>query len=252
MLPSERHEIILTEIRRHAAVSIRDLTARLGVTRETVRKDIELLASRGMVGQVRGGAVRVQTREAPIGDRAQTNAAGKTRISERVAQIVPDGASVAIDMGSTALCVAQALGESVRDLSVVTNDLRVSEALAPRCRELVLLGGRVAPAEMAALGVEVLSNLSKYRTEFAVVSVGGLSARAMFTNFSREAVELHRLMFAQAERTLVLVDSSKYDVVGQVVLGALPADVEILSDAPPPDDIAAALADAGASVTVVD
>lgn len=251
MLAPERHAIILSEIERHPVISIRELTSLLGVSRETIRKDIELLAAQNKLGQVRGGAVRVQTKEAPFADRKQTNAAGKRRIAAHVAAQIPDGASVIIDMGSTTLPVAEALEKSHKDLIIYTNDMSIAEVLAPVAAELVLLGGRVVASEMATLGVETLANLSRYRAEYVVISVGGLSARALFTNFSRESAEMHRLMIAQAETPLVLVDSSKYGVIGQVVLDPLPENVDVISDKTPPADIAAALESNGITVTVV-
>ncbi|MCV0427073.1 MAG: DeoR/GlpR family DNA-binding transcription regulator [Roseibium sp.] len=243
MLPDERYAVILEEVNRHPAVSIRSLTARLGVSRETVRKDIEILAGQGKLLQVRGGAAKVVSKEAPMTDRVNTNAEGKIKIATRVSSMIPEGASIIIDNGSTTLEVARELVKHRKELQVVTNDLRLAETIAPACREVVLAGGRIDPSEMATFGLEVIENLSRYRAEFAIISAGGLSAHAGLTDFTREAADLRARMLVQAETALILADSSKFGVVGQIVMPAPPGRAILISDADPPADISQVLSE---------
>ena len=237
MLPDQRYAIILEEVKLHPAVSIRSLTKRLGVSRETVRKDIEYLAGQGKLAQVRGGAAPVVSQEAPMADRLHRNAEGKARIADQASSMIPEGSSIIIDNGSTTLEVARELVKKYIKLRVVTNDLKLAETVAPACSEVVLLGGRMDPAEMATFGLEVFENLARYRAEFAIISAGGLSARAGFTDFSREAADLRARMLLQAETAMILADSSKFGVVGQIVMPPPPAGSLLISDASPPPDI---------------
>ncbi|MEM9631114.1 MAG: DeoR/GlpR family DNA-binding transcription regulator [Pseudomonadota bacterium] len=241
MLPDERYAVILEEVNLHPAVSIRSLTERLGVSRETVRKDIEFLAGQGKLSQVRGGAARVVSKEDPMRDRVQRNADGKSKIAERVSSMIPDGASIIIDNGSSTLEVARQLVKHRKDLQVVTNDLKLAEVIAPACRDVVVLGGRVDPAEMATFGLEVFENLARYRAEFAIISTGGLSARAGFTDFTRDAADLRTRMLTQAETLIVLADSSKFGIVGQIVMPTFPAGTLLITDASPPSDLSEVL-----------
>lgn len=252
MLPSERHSIILELVSRQPAVTIRGLTERLSVSRETVRKDIEQLAGEGKLLQVRGGATRVQTREAPFANRTKTNLAGKARIAAHVAAQVPNGSSVIIDNGSTTLLVAEALAKMRIDLNVITNDLSIAAVLGPVAREVTLLGGRLDPGENATIGHEALTNLSRYRAEFALVSAGGLSRHALFTDFSREAADLRSGMLQRAEVPMILADSSKFGVVGQAVLGDIPSATRVIVDAAPEAQIAQSLETAGLRVDLAD
>lgn len=237
MLPDQRYAVILDEVKQHPAVSIRSLTERLGVSRETVRKDIEFLAGQGKLSQVRGGAAPVVSKEAPMADRVHRNSEGKAKIASRVSSMIPEGSSIIIDNGSTTLEVARDLARQRRELRVVTNDLKIAELIAPACFDVVLLGGRMDPAELATFGLEVFENLARYRAEFAIVSAGGLSARAGFTDFSREAADLRARMMRQAETALILADSSKFGVVGQVVMPPPPPGTVLISDTSPPPDI---------------
>ena len=248
MLPSQRHQIILREVSSQPAVTIRELTQFLGVSRETVRKDIEQLAGENRLLQVRGGATRILTAEPPSQTRAATNREGKARIAALVAARIDDGASLFIDNGSTTLAVAVALARLKHDLIIYTNDLKIAEVIAPASREVTVLGGRLDVDETATFGIATLEHLGHYRAEYALIGAGGISARALFTDFSREAVEMRLRMMRQAEEALILADQSKFGEVGQVVLGPLPKGVRMVSDLAPPDDIAAALSAASVEV----
>ena len=241
MLPSERHAIILEEVSRQPAVSIRSLTERLGVSRETVRKDIEQLAQENKLNQVRGGATRVRRHEPPMTDRTQTNRVGKERIGAYVASAIPDGASVIIDNGSTTLAAAQALAATRRELTIYTNDLTIASVLTPAAAEITLLGGRLDFSENATMGLDTLEHLSRYNAEYALVGVGGISARALLTYFSLEGANLRHMMMERAQHPFLLADSSKFGVVGQIAMKALPFDVTLVVDGELPKDISEAL-----------
>lgn len=243
MLPSERHVIILKEVAEQPAISIRTLTQKLGVTRETVRKDIEQLASENKLNKVRGGATKIQTQEPAVEMRAATNQKGKRRIGNHVLDKIPNGASLIIDSGSTTRAFAHLLRESRNDLVVCTNDLAIAALLAPVSSEVTVLGGRLDAHENATFGPAAIEHLARIRAQFALIGAGGLSANAMFTDFSREAADLRHLMLKHAECGFVLVDSSKFSVVGQVVMPALPMGSIAVMDKEPPAEIAAALRD---------
>ena len=141
MLVQQRHKLILEEVAKTNSVSIRHLSDRLGVSRETIRKDIEALSDLNELKQVRGGAVRVQTYEPHISNRSSTNPDGKEKIATIVADIIPNGASIIIDNGSTTQAIARALLSHHHDLIIYTNDLKIAEILAPAAREVNILGG---------------------------------------------------------------------------------------------------------------
>lgn len=242
MLPSERHAIILREVAGHPAISIRVLTEKLGVTRETVRKDIEQLARENKLNKVRGGATQIRTQEPAVETRVATNQKGKARIASHILQKVPDGASIIIDSGSTTFAVARLLLEFRTDLAICTNDLNIAALLGPVSREITVLGGRLDIQENATFGLEAMEHLARYRAEFSFIGTGGLSANALFTDFSRDAADLRHLMLEQAERPFVLADSSKFSIVGQAVMRPFSTRVIAVMDENPPSEISAALA----------
>ena len=243
MLALERRTKIIEMLADKSSISIRDLTECLGVSRETVRKDIDILSQEGKLHQVRGGAVRVLEWEPPIADRLRTNPEGKAAISEMVAARIPDDASVIIDSGSTTLVAAKRLAATHQGLTVYTNDLKIALTMGPVASELILLGGRLDPRENAVFGLEAMEHLSRYHADFSLIGCAGFTAKGLLTDFSRETSALRECMMAQSEQALVLADSSKFRSVGAYRM-ALAANVSILCDKPPADELAHELAEA--------
>lgn len=247
MLADERRSLIIKEVSRKSAVSIRSLTTLLGVSRETVRKDIEYLSQAGKLNQVRGGAVRVLTWEPPIEDRLQANPEGKARLAQMVVDEIPDGASVIIDSGSTTLVAAQHLAQHRKALTVYTNDLKIALTMGAAAEELIVLGGRMDPRENAVFGLEAIEHLSRYHAEYALIGTGGVSAKALVTDFSRETSALRERMMDQCETAFILADQSKFGAMSRVSM-TVPAHATVLSDCAPTQDVLSALSAAAIKI----
>lgn len=240
MLAPQRHRLILEQLDKDTTVSIRALTQRFGVSRETIRKDIEHLARTAKLEQVRGGATRIRTQEVPMADRSQINAEGKARIARTLAARIPQGASIFLDNGSSTQVLARALTEH-SGLSVYTNDLEVARILAPVCANLVLIGGRINTEEMATFGSEALEQASRYHVDISVISAGGLSARALLTDFSEEGVNLREQISRCGQTCYVIADQEKFGVVGQYALAIPLESTCLILDEEPREDLRAAL-----------
>lgn len=241
LLAPQRHALILEDISKSNSVSIRALSDKLDVSRETIRKDIEHLSERNELTQVRGGAVRVQTVEPHISSRASTNPEGKNKIANIAVNLIPDGSSIIIDNGSTTQAIARALLWHHKDLVIYTNDLKIAEILIPTAREIIVLGGRVDPNELATHGLETIESLSKYRTQFSFVSAGGLNANDLFSDFTHEAAALRSCMLSHAEQPILVVDQNKFGAIGQVKLSPIPVATKVITDTEPPISIVEAL-----------
>ena len=241
MLASARHEIILNQLEHTTTVSIRDLTQLLGVSRETVRKDIDYLAEAAKLQKIRGGATRIRSQEIPMESRAQINISGKRRIANVLADLIPDGSSLFLDNGSSTLAVAQALSQH-RSLTVYTNDFAVARQIAPNCQELVFLGGQIDTQEMATIGVETTDQVRQYHADIAVISAGGLSAQALITDFSKDVVSFRAQMLRNGGQRFVIADKEKFGVLGRVAMPVPPKGTCIVTDERPDADVIAAIA----------
>src|SRR4051812_26010367 len=130
MLARQRQELILDEVRSTGGVRVSDLVERLGVSDMTVRRDIEVLAARGLVTRVHGGATAAgsSVEEPGFAAKSGLHTDAKQAIARAAVTLIEPGASVALSAGTTTHAVAAEL-VAIPRLTVVTNSLRVAEVL---------------------------------------------------------------------------------------------------------------------------
>ncbi len=152
MLPTQRRQAILAEVRQAKAVSAEELARRFGVSLETIRRDLRGLRDRGLLERVYGGALSVRSTEGDFATRSTLHAARKLAIAQLAATLVEPEDTIVIDIGTTALEVARALPETFRG-RVLTNSVPAAMALADREEiELLLCGGQVRHGDAACFG----------------------------------------------------------------------------------------------------
>jgi len=249
-LVQKRHTLILDQLDREETISIKDLSDLLNASRETIRKDIAVLSKEGRLRQVRGGAVRIQAAEATLLERTDVNPDGKGAIARAVAELVPDGASLVIDSGTSTQAAARQIAVRCRNLSVYTNDLLVAALLAPVAREILLLGGVLSSDEQYTMGMDTLDMLGRYRADFALVGIGGLGERGLFTDFTREGVALRDKMIEVATRPILLADKTKVGILAPVRLTRSSEAERLITDAALPNEISSGLENIGLPVQI--
>jgi DeoR family transcriptional regulator, glycerol-3-phosphate regulon repressor len=240
MLAEQRHGLILALLAKRGSMSVTELHRRLKVSRETIRRDIALLAGRNGLRKTHGGALSVETVEPPIALRQVTNAAGKRAIGLCAAQLVPDGASVIISSGTTTQYVAEALTHH-SSLTVFTNDLASCGKLAGRNGNRVfMLGGEVG-INGGAFGPDTLAMLANYFADFAFIGAGAVSATPWLMDFSREEGELHSVILNSARVTAVVADHGKFNRLAPVRIRNFEKVQYLITDATPNQEIIGAL-----------
>ncbi|BBZ26794.1 DeoR family transcriptional regulator [Mycolicibacterium madagascariense] len=207
---NERHAEILRLLGDERRVESAFLTTLFGVSAESVRKDLALLEARGLLRRVHGGAVprepsRAEPHVADRGDRV----AQKSAIAHRAVDFVPDGGSLLLDAGSTTLRLAELLPVD-RNLVAYTNSWPVGAALQRRDVDVVLLGGRIRPATMAAVGALTAQALASVNVDVAFLGTNGLTLDRGLTTPDPDEADVKRLMLAAAKQRVFLVDSSKF------------------------------------------
>jgi len=210
MLAEQRRNRILEILAEKGAVTVNELYRRLKVSRETIRRDITRLAEENRLRKTHGGALVIDQFEPAFADRMEVNIEGKRAIGRKAAELVPDGASLIVDSGTTTLCLAEAL-IGRRRLIVYTNDINVAGTLAGRNDNRVnLLGGELLASEGATFGRDATAVLSNYFTDFSFVGAGALRGDPVLTDYSREAAEVRGQMLAQARTAVLLADHTKF------------------------------------------
>ncbi|WP_179404578.1 DeoR/GlpR family DNA-binding transcription regulator [Burkholderia guangdongensis] len=251
-LAIDRVDYILQSLDAAGSVSVADLSATLGVSRETIRRDLKLLAGQGHANLVHGGAAKRSVDEPSLAAREAANAAGKAAIGAAAARLVDNGMVVLIDSGSTTLSLAAALG-SHSDLTVITNSLPIALLLCrtPRVK-VIALGGDIDPNDEAAFGVETMAALSHFRVDLVFLGVGGISPEGELTDYTRLAAEQRHLMMKSGKKVYVLADHSKFERGTPVRIAPVPQIAGLIVDALPPARIARAFDEQRWEIIVAD
>ncbi|SFJ83261.1 DeoR/GlpR family DNA-binding transcription regulator [Cellulomonas sp. KH9] len=258
MLATQRRERILDEVRVHGAVRVSDLVVALDVSDMTVRRDIAELARDGLVRRVHGGAVAPDTparsTDEPGFEAKRTwSSAEKSAIARAAIADVEPGQSLALSAGTTTWLLATliAADPALRPLTVVTNGLRVADALhgVPDV-EVVLTGGTRTPSD-ALVGPVADATLHHLRVDRAFLGVHGLDADGATTpNLAEAATD--RALVRCAAATTVLADHTKWGTVGLARICGLDEIDTLVVDSGLAPDARAHLADAVARLVLAD
>jgi DeoR/GlpR family transcriptional regulator of sugar metabolism len=234
MLARQRQELILDAVRTTGGVRVSELVERLGVSDMTVRRDIDVLATRGLVTRVHGGATAAGSSVDEPGFAAKSglHTAAKQAIAAAAAALIEPGASVALSAGTTTHAVASVL-LTVPRLTVVTNSLRVAEVLHESPRDdltVVLTGGERTPSD-ALVGPVAVAALRRLHVDWLLMGVHGMDAEAGFTTPNLVEAETNRALVASARRVAVVADNSKWGVVGLSTIATLDEVDVVVTDA---------------------
>lgn len=242
MLAEQRQSMILSMVNQRGSLSITEIQRRLKVSRETVRRDIMLLADRQALRKTHGGALSLERTEPEIAVREVINAEGKRAIGRLAASLVPDGATVILASGSTVLSVAEAL-QSRQGLTVFTNSIFNCMKLMGRNKNRVfMLGGEVQAINGAALGRDATAMLTHYFADFVFLGAGAISPSGWLMDYTREEGELNSQMLLSARTPVVVADHSKFNRFAPVRVENFEKVTHLVTDKRPEAPLAEAMA----------
>jgi DeoR family transcriptional regulator, fructose operon transcriptional repressor len=216
MWAKERHQRILSMLAANQQVSANELAGMLGVSRETVRRDLVDLEEIGKVARVHGGAVLPETRsEDPFRQRMATQNRAKAEIAKKAVGLIQPGQTIMVDAGSTTAVFARELVK-VPGVSVVTNSLDVATTLQAGGLDVVLLGGRIAADVPATVGELTLSEIRRFEVDLCFSAPVALHPAKGSFFYDLQEAEIAIAMAAQAVRTVVLAHHTKLGATSRV------------------------------------
>ncbi len=232
VLASERREAILRVLADEERLVASALAPRLGVSLDTVRRDLDELAEAGALRRVHGGALPAPA-PAPgrFADRRGRRRAEKTALAERAAPLLRDAQVVVMAGGTTLVEVARRL-EPAAGATVVTSAPDVAVALLEHeGLGVVLLGGRVDPLQRSVVGAEAVAAVAAVRAEVCVLGACALHAEAGLTMVGHEEALVTRAMLGGAGRVVVVTTGDKLGTAGPFVVAAAERVDTVVTDA---------------------
>jgi len=246
MLTAERRQVILTRLERDGKVVASELVDALGVSEDTVRRDLRELASGGLVQRVHGGALLPAPASASFAQRLQVAPEAKAHLAEAALPLLEGANVVLLDGGTTALELARRLPPD-RACTVVTNAPPVAAALAAHPRvEVVLIGGRMLKDSQTTVGAEAVAALRQVRADACVLGICSVDAEVGVTTSHQEEAHVKRAMVAASAEVIALATADKLQTASPWVVAPVADLTHLVTDAD--EDVTAPYAAAGVSV----
>ncbi|SMH39820.1 DeoR/GlpR family DNA-binding transcription regulator [Azospirillum agricola] len=237
MLTTERKALILDTLAREGRVVAKGLSRALGLSEDTIRRDLRELAAEGLLQRVHGGALPASKALADLPTRRKVSVEGKAAIARAAAGMVRNGQIVFLDGGTSAVALARALPLDLR-ATVATHSPDVAVALLDHPGvEVELIGGRVYKHSNVAVGAVAIEGISRIRADVYFMGVAGIHPEHGLTTGDREEAAIKRAISRRSAETIVLASREKLgavsacDVVGLdeidglIVERGCPADV---------------------------
>jgi DeoR family glycerol-3-phosphate regulon repressor len=245
----QRQSEILRAVRLNGSCTVTALAERLGVSTESIRRDVKSLIESGAVLRFHGGIADPGFQEEPpFQRRMRVNREAKRKIASLVLERIADGDSLILDNGTTTAYVAEALAARSK-LVVMTNSAQIACRLAGRNNNRVFMaGGELAGDDAAAFGPATLEFLRQFELRYALLSAGGIGAGGDIRVFHLFEAEFFRAAMAQARESWVIADGTKFLREAPVKCCDLTAVNRLITDTPPPPDFRAACAEADVEI----
>lgn len=231
---------ILAIVRQEGRVTVDDLAARMGVTAQTIRRDLAELDESGQLERVHGGAIlRSGTVNIAYQERAALNAEEKRAIARMTAAQIPDGASLFLSIGTTTEAVARELKRH-SGLMVLTNNLNVANILCDDPEvNVVLTGGNLRHSDGGLTGPLAQAAIADFKVDIAILGCSALDARGDVLDYDLAEVALNRQVLGLARRAWLVCDHSKTTRSAPARVASLQAFDSVFSDQPLPAPLAA-------------
>ncbi|WP_329124625.1 DeoR/GlpR family DNA-binding transcription regulator [Streptomyces sp. NBC_01353] len=250
MLAAERRDHLLDLLAREGKIIAKDVAATLGISEDSVRRDLRDLASEGLCQRVYGGALPASPAVADYRARQAVAPDGKRKVASVAAGLVRPGGALILDGGTTALAVVHALP---RDLActVITHSPTIAAALLDHPQaEVFLLGGRIFKHSAVACGAAAVEAAQNVSADLCFLGVTGVHPDAGLTTGDAEEAAMKRALAARAADTYVLASSEKIGTASRFRVLPWEEINGLITDATPHDPVIEQLTARGIEVIV--
>ncbi len=225
MLTAERRQSILSRLERDGKVVASELVAALGVSEDTVRRDLRELAERGLVQRVHGGALPSFSQRLAIAPE------DKAHLANAALALLGDAEVLLLDGGTTAVELARRLPHD-RAFTVLTNAPPVAAALVPHPRaEVVLIGGRLLKESQVTVGPAAVDALRQVRADVCVLGICCVHPEVGVTAIDHDEAHVKRAMVAAAGEVLALATADKLGTTSPWLVAPLSDVTHLVTDA---------------------
>ena len=212
MLGIERRRKIMELLNQHQKVYVQNLSQLFEVTDETIRRDLEKLEQQNLVKRCYGGAVLNDHTGQDISflKRIDINDVNKKYIAKKAESLINDGDTLMVDSSTTCLALMRLLKDK-KNLTIITNSIILVNEFVNAGFNLICTGGNLRAYSYALTGKSACEALAHYYVDTAFISCKALDKEKGLMESNEPESIIKQQMIQQAQRTVLLADSSKFD-----------------------------------------
>lgn len=212
MIQEERRTLILKALEQSPLLKLEDLSLRLGVSIDTIRRDLKSMDRDGLLQYIRGGAKALRRKEQfySFKGREIINIELKKEASRKALEWVKKGDVIFLNSGTTNTIFARELTRAMIPCTVITNNIAAATAAAanPRCTVQVL-GGLLSAEEQSTCGADCLRQVASLYPDLCFLSVNSLELTAGMTDFRMQEIPIMQTAVRNARQCAAIMDSTK-------------------------------------------
>ena len=254
MNAAERHNKIVELVLDKGQVTITDICTMFDISEMTARRDLNALDRQGLLRRVHGGAITNLGRsyEPSFQTRTVKNQNAKIAIGLKAAELIYDGDSIALDVGTTTLETVQGL-KGKRNLTIVTSCLQIANKVVDQLSldidaRLILAGGIIRPRELSMIGPIPEQVYQELHVDKAFIGIGGVSLEDGLTEYNIEDTQIKKILIRSAREKIVVADGSKFGVTTFASVAPLNAVDKIVTDNSAPEHMISQIREQGVEV----
>ncbi len=249
----QRKKVILEQIEQRASVSVIELAETLNVSDMTIRRDLNELEKIGLIRRTHGGAVgsRGRSYEPPLAIRSSENNAIKQLLGKYAAEMVVEGDSIALDVGSTVYEIAVNL-KNARNITVVTPSIPIATLFFDRSDvRLILPGGIIRAGELSMVGEYARHNLEYIFMDKLFLAVAAVNSSFGLTEYNVDDFAVKQAMIKNAKEIILVADSSKFEKTAFAFVAPLKVLSHLVTNEKPPKELIDTLKSNGVKIHIV-
>jgi DeoR family transcriptional regulator, glycerol-3-phosphate regulon repressor len=219
---AERQSRILEIAKKLGRVTVDDLAGRFEVSPQTIRKDLNELCDQRLLARVHGGAILSSGIE-NVGYDARRAIAReeKEAIGREAAGLIPNDASLFINIGTTTEAVGRALTGHT-GLMVITNNINVANAMRPfPAIEVIISGGVVRRSDGGIVGEAAVDFIRQFRVDYAIIGVSAIDEDGSLLDYDFREVKVAQAIISNARHVVLVADATKFQRAAPVRIGHL-------------------------------
>jgi DeoR/GlpR family transcriptional regulator of sugar metabolism len=231
MLAAARRDLLVERLRRDGRIIAKEIAAELGLSEDSIRRDLRELDAAGLAVRVYGGALPASPAVADYATRNSVNPDGKRRVAVAAAALIRPGSTVILDGGTTTLAVVRVLPLSMK-CTVITHSPTIAAALLEHDADVFLIGGALFKHSAVTCGAAAVEAVRGISSDLFLLGVTGVHATEGLTTADPDEAAMKRALAARAADTYVLGSSEKIGAVSRYRVLPVEEVAGVITDAP--------------------